>query len=434
MLDILRGLFCFPQRKSWITLIAETDEQNDILQCDEKKPSCTNCDNHDVECSFLIVAPTPPASETVSPNATISETSPEHQPKPRSRRFRPYAYCNGGLKQTFRLTNPKNQNQAPIEEAEPPIEFLPFESISLADLQLFHNFIISTSQTMTDDGDRNGIWRNHIVQWGMEFPSILHLILALSALHLAYTNPESRERYIQQADDHFTFGVRTVTSVLSQLNADNCQKIYMAAALVCFIYFGHGPQPGEYLIFSDAGAAEWKVLLGGVKTIVVSYHAKVFSGVLEQKVDEVEPPCLSESMRTELHEHTIHVEELRRLVEEEIADETQRVMYEKAINDLLEIMREVYEKRSIGDPGVGLMHLLIGWLYRLPDELVGLLERKEPRALVILAHWAVMLKYMDNVWFMKGWSKHVLEGISGYLQLDYRPWIEWALQRANQDS
>lgn len=431
MLNILRALFCFRRRKPWITLIGETDDDDNISQCDEKQPICTNCDNHGIACSFSIVAPTPPASETLSPSATISETSPEQNTQPRSRRFRPHAYSNGGLKQTFKLSKPKDQPQSPAQPTEPPVEFLPFESISLADLHLFHNYIISTYQTMVEDGDRNGVWQNHIVQWGMEFPSILHLILALSALHLAYKNPESCEKYMQQADDHFIFGVRTVTSVLSQLNAENCQKIYMAAVMICFNYFGRGPRPGEYLIFSDAGAAEWQVLMRGVKTIVMSYHAKVFSGILKPNVDETEP-ILSDSMRIELHEHTIHVEALQRLIEQETTDEVERSMYTKALDDLLEIMREVYEKRSIRDPGVGLMHLLIGWLYRLPEELVGLLEQKEPRALVILAYWAVMLKYMDSVWFMKGWSEHVLSGISGCLQPDYRPWIEWPLRRVRQ--
>lgn len=433
MLKFLRGLFCFPRRESLITLIVEADDGDDLLQCDEKKPICTNCDNHGAECSFSVIVPTPPASETLSPNASICETSPEQPSKSRSRRFRPYAYSSGGLKQTFKLSKPKNQSPSPIQSTEPLVEFLPFESISLADLHLFHNYTISTYQTMVEDGDRNGIWQNHLVQWGMEFPSILHLILALSALHLAYKNPESRDKYIQQADNHFTFGVRTVTSVLSQLNAENCQKIYMAAVLVCFIYFGRGPRPGEYLIFSDAGAAEWQVLMRGVRTIVSSYHAKVFSGILEPKAEEMEP-FLSDAMRIELHEHTIHVEALQRLIDQEITDESTRTMYRHAINNLLEIMREAYENRSIGDPGVGLMHLLIGWLYRLPGELVGLLEHKEPRALVILAYWAVMLKYMDSVWFMKGWAEHVLLGISACLQQEYRPWIEWPLRRVWQEN
>lgn len=263
---------------------------------------------------------------------------------------------------------------------------------------------------MVEDSDRNGFSQNHIVQWGIEFPSIMHLILALSALHLAYNYPESRDRYIHQADNHFKFGVQMVTSVLSQLNAGNCQKIYMAAVLICFTYFGRGPRPGEYLIFSDAGAAEWQVLLRGVRTIVSSYHAMVFRGILEPKGEETEG-VLSDSMRIELHEHATHLETVHRLIEQDTTDETNRAMYKAVINDLLEKMREVYEKRSMGDPGVGLMHLVMGWLYRLPEDLVRQLEQKEPRALVVLAYWAVMLKYMDGVWFMKGWAEHILSGI-----------------------
>ncbi|KAF3385423.1 hypothetical protein F1880_002093 [Penicillium rolfsii] len=284
---------------------------------------------------------------------------------------------------------------------------------------------------MVEKNEQNELMQNHLVQWGMEFPSILHLILALSALHLAHKNPAFREKYIRQADSHFTFGVRTVTSVLSQLNADNCQKVYMAASLICFVYFGCGPRPGEYLIFSDRGTAEWQVLLCGVRTIVSSYRSRVFSDILEPKAEETER-VLSDDMRVDLHEHSIHVEALQRLVEQEITDEGHRAPYNAAIKDLLEIMRQVYEKRSAGGTGLGLMHLIIGWLYRLPEDLVGLLQEKEPRALVILAYWAVMLKYMDDVWFMKGWSEHVLSGISGGLKPEYRPWIEWPLGRIQQ--
>ncbi|KAJ5160276.1 uncharacterized protein N7482_007280 [Penicillium canariense] len=409
-----------------ITLGCEADSDDDLSQCDEKKPICTNCDNHGVDCSFSTVTPTIPASESPSANANISETSPEEQPKTRSRRFQPYQYSTGGVKQTFKLSKPKDQTQPPIRSTEAGSKF-----ISLADLQLFHNYTVATYRTIVDDGDQYGIWQTQIVQWGMEFPSILHLILAMSALHLAYNNPASRDKYIQQADEHFTFGVRTVTNILSQLDAENCQKIYIAAVLICFIYFGRGPWPGEYLIFSDTGAAEWQVLLRGVKLILMSHHAKVFSGILEPKGEEPEH-SLSDSMRVELHEHTIHVEALRRLVEQEITDEADRSMCTAAINDLLEIMREVYTKRSHGNPGVGLMHLLIGWIYRLPGELVGRLEQKESRALVILAHWVVLLKYMDSVWFMRGWAEHVLMGISASLQPEYQYWIEWPLRRVQQ--
>jgi hypothetical protein len=163
----------------------------------------------------------------------------------------------------------------------------------------------------------------------------------------------------------------------------------------------------------------------------MSHHDRVFSGILEPKpIDRGHD--LTPEMRNELHEHTVHTEAVQRLVERDITDEEERGRYLSVIDNLFEIMREVYERRSAGSPGVELMDLLIGWFYRLPEEMVGNLERKEPYALVLLAYWAVLLKYMDSTWFMGGWAEHVLSGVSTYLHEDFRPWIEWPLKRVYQ--
>lgn len=284
---------------------------------------------------------------------------------------------------------------------------------------------------MTTGPDLQNVWQKHLVQWGIDFPSILHLILALSALHLAYEQPGLREQYVQQADGHFTFGIRSVTSVLSELNADNCQKVYMSAVMICFIYFGRGPRPGEYLIFSDSGPAEWLALMRGVRLIVSSHRAKVFSGILEPGPNYRNGDLTAE-MRIELHEHIVHTEAVQRLVGRDMTDDGVRDKHLAVIENLFEIMREVYERRSAGSPAVDLMDLLIGWIYRLPEEIIGSLERKDAHALLILAHWAVLLKYMNSAWFMDGWAEHVLSGISTYLHEDYRPWIEWPLKQVYQ--
>jgi hypothetical protein len=284
---------------------------------------------------------------------------------------------------------------------------------------------------MTSDGDENRVWQKYLVEWGIEFPSILHLILALSALHLAHEQPNLRDQYFKQADDHFTFGIRSVTSVLAELNAENCQKIYMSAIMICFIYFGRGPRPGEYLIFSATGPAEWLVLMRGVRSIMQYHHANVFSGILEPRPNDPSHD-LTPEMRNQLHEHTVHTEAVQRLVERDITDDEERGKYLTAIDGLYQTMREVYERRSAGTQGVGLMDLLIGWVYRLSEEMVGSLERKEPYALVILAYWAVLLRYMDSTWFMSGWAEHVLSGVSKHLDEGFRAWIEWPLRQVHQ--
>lgn len=284
---------------------------------------------------------------------------------------------------------------------------------------------------MVEDNDNNAhqLWQIHFPQWSLHFLSLLHLILSLSALHLASQNPVSRNHYLTQADAHFTFGMRSVTSVLSQLDEEHCQKVYMAAVIICFVYFGRGPRAGEYLVFSEDGPAEWLVLMRGVRLILQSYHSKVFSGILEPSRDGREYVVLTSEMRSELHEHTVHTEAVSRLIESRIADPVKCAMYQSVLTNLLEVMHEVYGRRSAGSSGVGLMDVLIGWLYRLPEEMVSLLEEKEPYSLIVLAYWAVMLAFMEDAWFMRGWAEHVLVGISASLGLEFRAWVEWPLRR-----
>ncbi|CAG7996593.1 unnamed protein product [Penicillium nalgiovense] len=412
MLGILRDIFCFRQR--YIEL-----PEADSVQCDEKRPACSNCSSHRIECGY---------HDTAEP--ARSQTPPATE-RPCRSRYRHYRYAAAGLKHSFKLSKiqPPQYTQSTGIQSSQSSGLT--STISLADLQLLHHYTIDTYQTMTTSPDLQTVWQKTLVQWGIEFPYILHLILALSALHLAHEQPDLQEQYIQQADEHFSFGVRSVTSVFSELNADNCQRVYMSAVMICFIYFGRGPRPGEYLIFSDSGPAEWLVLMRGVRLIVMSHRAKVFSGVLELRSND-QSRDLTAEMRDELHEHTIHTEVVKQLVERDVTDDEIRGRHLAVIEDLFEIMREVYERRSAGSSGVDLMDLVMGWFYRLSEETIGSLERKEPHILVILAHWAVLLKYMDSAWFMDGWAEHMLSGISTYLHEDFRPCIEWPLKKVYQ--
>ncbi|KAJ5606439.1 hypothetical protein N7510_009220 [Penicillium lagena] len=333
--------------------------------------------------------------------------------------FRSYYFpSDNKRKHKTKPSSTTDQHQISTIETQPPSG-----AVSYPDLQLFHNFVIKTFGTLADNPRTEDVWQNHIVQWGITFPTILHLILAISALHLGHENPSVRDQYIQQADDHFTFGVRSVTSILTQLNQDNCQKVYISAVLICFNYFARGPRAGEYLIFSDDGPGEWLTLMHGVKFIVQSYREKVFSGILKPEPG-LEDDTMDSFFQSEMNEYTMRIETVQSLAEKEIA-ESDREIYDAALKDLLSVAREVYVKRSSQIRAAGLMQVLIGWLYRLPGEMVSLLEQKEPVGLIILAHWGMLLKYMKSVWFMEGWDEHIVFGVRSALPAKLQHWIEW---------
>lgn len=411
MLDILLSLFCFHQRRTRLSSVS-SEHTVDSYQCDEKRPVCTNCANHEVECTFSVcespeILPTKPNR---SQNKAYRFRSSKYSTKISNPTPKPPALETTGTQCDDTSTNPK------------------IDTISMPDLQLFHHFLVFTAPTIVEDVHGCGLWQNHVAQWAIEFPSILHLILALSALHLSHEKPDLRSQYLQQADNHFTFGVQSVTALLSGLNEDTCQKVYLSAVLVCLTYFGRGPRPGEYLVFSDKGPAEWLVLMHGVRLVLQSYHEKVFSGILKPIVNH-EVPVLSGPLRSEMQEHMAQVQKLQHLLDlHHPWDAADRVMYISAIDNLTSMLEEVYGKRALQTPGVGFMHVLMGWVYRLPREFVAQLEQKEPLALVIFAHWADLLKSMESVWFMKSWAEHVLNGVCAFLPADLWEWIEWPMQ------
>jgi hypothetical protein len=278
-----------------------------------------------------------------------------------------------------------------------------------------------------DELDKNGIWLHHLPKWGISFPPILHLILSLAALHLASMEPSTRLGYLSQADNQFTFGVRSVTDILLLLDAENCQLIYISATLICLVYFARGPQPGEFLVFSQTGQSEWLILLRGVRSILSSHRERIFTGVLTPAPDK-DLSGVSPELQGELDDHLLHIETVGQWIESQVMDESIRAVYQSALDDLVSMFRQVFEYRSSGKDGLHIMHLVVGWICQLKEEFIVLLEQRDCYALVTFSHWTLLLKYMQSSWLMRGWDEHVAFGVKSCLREDLHGWIEWPLR------
>jgi hypothetical protein len=40
-----------------------------------------------------------------------------------------------------------------------------------------------------------------------------------------------------------------------------------------------------------------------------------------------------------------------------------------------------------------------------------MINRLEPKVLVLLAHYSLLLNYVDHIWFMQGMSRHLIRSI-----------------------
>ncbi|KAJ5848119.1 hypothetical protein N7455_012076 [Penicillium solitum] len=390
------------------------------IKCDERKPACSKCIHHAIDCDFLSTEATSSASPSSAPSPSKSSKA--------EFRFKPSKYqpekckpkdetCEKSSQTVSTEVQSKDSSSSALSHSQ--------DSISFTDLRLFHHFVTETYRTLVDEvTDRNQVWRTHLPQWGFSTPSIFHLMLALAALHLGYLYPEERDRYVLQADGHFTFGIRSVSAILSSLNSGNCQSIYMSTVLICLVYFAHGPRPGEYLVFSETGKAEWLVLMRGVRSILFSSHDKIFTGVLEIQTDPA-IQGVSPLLQDELEKHQSHIKALQRFMETQASGSSTSQIYIDALEDLFEMFEEAYRYLSVRKDGANLMAPLFGWIYRRPDEFICLLEEKQPFALVILAYWCILLRFMRSSWLMIAWDRHVIAGIRQSLGTEFHQWIEW---------
>lgn len=67
------------------------------------------------------------------------------------------------------------------------------------------------------------------------------------------------------------------------------------------------------------------------------------------------------------------------------------------------------------------------WICEFPGQLYCLLHQGQPFALIILAHYCVLLRLVRSIWWISAWAQRVIIAINRTLDPAWRLFIEWAL-------
>lgn len=65
------------------------------------------------------------------------------------------------------------------------------------------------------------------------------------------------------------------------------------------------------------------------------------------------------------------------------------------------------------------------WTFQVSAGFLELLEAREPFALVVLAHYAVILHHLRDCWWMGDWGTRILSQIGNSLDSEWRAFIGW---------
>jgi hypothetical protein len=71
------------------------------------------------------------------------------------------------------------------------------------------------------------------------------------------------------------------------------------------------------------------------------------------------------------------------------------------------------------------MSIVLAWISSIAPTYVALLEQQRPPALILLAHWAVLLSRIHNVWWVEGVGVDILAAVRDVLENEWSTWLEW---------
>jgi hypothetical protein len=264
---------------------------------------------------------------------------------------------------------------------------------------------------------------------------VLRMMLAVSAMHISRLRESGSTRYVQLAEIHAASALRDVTAALGCIRRENCPALYITTTLVCIYELAKGPRPGYLMISAHGGEVPWLRLLRGVKFIIstMGYNA-IFNGVLgpipSKMAASLGPLYFSAS-------ETLPVEwadALRRIsVLVDLSNHDQNT-YQGALSVLSGAVEVSFGNGKVPDHipvKSEQFRAAMAWLYKVTDDFVSLVEKREAIALIILAYYAVLLAPLEWIWYMEGWAKHIIDTVDQLVDYKYAKCLEWPREKIN---
>lgn len=397
------------------------------VKCDEKRPICGSCSKLNKSCSFLITTPYLWGSGVSYQQSESGAT--------------------GSVRES-RLDAGKGLSKHTKDSL----------GYSLDDMRLLHHFTNCTSKTLSDRPEAHRTWATTVVQIAFAHPFLLQGILALAALHMAGSNAGEKERLSILAASKQDAALKDIQPQLGSITPQNCDAIFAFSFLA------------EYYIPASAGTVinpaatfmednffdaivDWLRLHQGTSEIYKRKGHWIRNGPVAPLLwsDVLGEKCQSPTWKANIRDFKTHqLHNLARVWETDIALTTSE-FHENQINSrALDILVEAFGlvlESSRATTGIELLNntqlskdqtpqrakcsnylsLSFGWLFEIPFGFVELLEQRRPAALIIFAHFSLLLHNAPKFWWNEPISAKIVKAVVAVLPREYHRWIEWPM-------
>ncbi|KAL4819742.1 hypothetical protein BDW67DRAFT_181462 [Aspergillus spinulosporus] len=393
------------------------------VKCDESRPICSNCTASERVCEYgtrwFNTTPAPrPGPPTAAPTSGLglgrgAGSSPGTATSIEPPSLSP-ASTEGGAGIG---TGTASGNGTRSSIYTPSQTGLSDQPVNMLHVELFHN--LYTNTYLTIDPGRFSPGLPGFLPYAVTTPYLVNEMLALSALHMSTLYPNKRDYYYYHAAQLQTHALAIFKDSNHQVTQETCTPLFLFASILgihmlcdTLIYRDNDNDFDTFL----SRFTHYLRLHYGVRTILRE------AWFLLRAADSIVKPALDVGMELYRFDGILDPT-LRELLD--------RIIASKLGQDLTDLYRQVIESLQIctnitnsEDQRHAAVNGVIVWPILVRPEYGDALAARRPEALVILAHWAVLLWRYRETWLFGDSGVYILESVAGSLGTEWETWLE----------
>ncbi|KAH8603109.1 hypothetical protein B0O99DRAFT_605140 [Bisporella sp. PMI_857] len=341
---------------------------------------------------------------------------------------------HGNVREDTMLLYPVGAQDFNKPHHKPSILDLP---TTLNDDTLLHFYTTSTWSTLADTATAE-VWQSTMPQLGQRFPFVMHGILACTALHIAHFRPCHQQDALLLASKHQAIALPLYRAAIENVNVENCDAIYAFAHLLAIYSFASSRQDEELLFVSNKEQnviPSWLYFMRAGCLILCEVWAQLTEGLMKGLAsvwDEPVEEALQETVE-DLVLHPLLIYLLSIIPEPTSADVWSEEISQIYRDAALELTRAFSHTQYLGRQFTT-WHALRVWPMQLSLAYLNLLSSRHPAALILMAHFCIILKKLECKWYFEGRATSLLNTVMSCLDQKWHHYIKTQLEDFGKQS
>ncbi|PYI00242.1 hypothetical protein BO78DRAFT_274721, partial [Aspergillus sclerotiicarbonarius CBS 121057] len=279
------------------------------------------------------------------------------------------------------------------------------------DLELMVQWCTHTYCTLSRNYSIEWTWKSVVPKLAVHNASLMHGILALSALHLSFLNTSpQRKEYLDTAQSHHLKAIAAVRNI-NALSQANASAAYALSNIIIIFTFALPLLGGVHMdsTFLDELLRIFRISRGSLSILLeVSEWVKASDlailttaaatvGQSSPHTSSTMPPFLDEALREVMHLNN-------RLGESNPHHQVE--LYGFVLGEL----RRAFESIS-SDSEDGIITAVFWWIFRIPSDFLDLAADRQPFAMVVIVFFCALMHRLRRQWWMGDWAEKVTREI-----------------------